>query len=200
MRKNTRQQGFTLIEMIVSIGLFSVVMVLGASTLLSVVDANRKTQSLKSAINNLNFAVESMARTIRVGSSYHCGASGPVPVTDPLDCFGGATFFAFEKENGISSDSEDQVVYCLYNGSVCIDTGKQIARSTDAGANYIAITAPDVVIDSLRFYVTGASVEATPPQLQPKVVVSIDGHVGDSLRTQTYFKLQTTVSQRLLDF
>jgi hypothetical protein len=42
---------------------------------------------------------------------------------------------------------------------------------------------------------------ASPPlnTLQPTVTISIRGTVGATLKTQTEFSLQTTVTQRLLD-
>ena len=60
--------GFTLVEMLVSISVFLVVMLVAASSLLSIIDGNNKAQSLKSAINNLNFALEDMEKNIRVGT------------------------------------------------------------------------------------------------------------------------------------
>src|SRR3989344_1570356 len=74
-------KGFTLLEMIVSITIFTVVALVAVGALLKVVDANKKAQSLKSTINNLNFALDSMSREMRVGSNYFCsetcnGSSG----------------------------------------------------------------------------------------------------------------------------
>jgi len=69
-----RSHGFTLIEMIVAVGLFSIVMLVSISALLSLVDANRKAQALQSVMNNLNIAVDGMVREIREGSNYRCGS------------------------------------------------------------------------------------------------------------------------------
>ncbi|MFA6459219.1 MAG: type II secretion system protein [Candidatus Paceibacterota bacterium] len=64
--------GFTLVEMIVSLGIFSVVAVVALGALVRIITANQKAQSLQSAMTNLNFALEAMSREIRVGSEYNC--------------------------------------------------------------------------------------------------------------------------------
>src|ERR1035437_4002808 len=64
--------GFTLIEMLVSISIFMVVAVVAVTALLKIVDANRKSQTLQDAINNINFAMDSITREIRVGNMYTC--------------------------------------------------------------------------------------------------------------------------------
>src|SRR3989338_5238251 len=74
--RNT-SRGFTLVEMIVAIGLFSVVMVVCVGALLSLVNANRKAQALQSVMNNLNIALDGMARSVRMGNTYD-GSTGCV--------------------------------------------------------------------------------------------------------------------------
>ena len=54
--------GFSLAELIVSIALFSFVMLATSSVLLSVVDADHKAQGLKTAIDNVSLSLESMSR------------------------------------------------------------------------------------------------------------------------------------------
>lgn len=170
------QRGFTLVEIIVAVGLFSVVMLIAVGTLLSLVDANKKAQALKSVMNNLNFALESMSREIRTGTGYDCGTSGGL-----VDCVNGDTQFAFTSSDG------EAVIYRL--------SGSRIEKSIDGGS-FLAITSPEVQIDALKFYVTGAS---TADTLQPQVTMTISGVAGATEKVQTEFDLQATVAQRLLD-
>ena len=72
--------GFTLVEMIVSVAIFTIVAFVAVGALLKVIDANKKSQSLKTSINNLNFALESLSREMRVGSNYTCISVSSVTV------------------------------------------------------------------------------------------------------------------------
>ena len=70
LNKKQNQKGFVLAELIVAIFIFTIVMVVSMGAIVSLIDANRKTQSLKSVMNNLNIAVDLMSRTIIVGTNY----------------------------------------------------------------------------------------------------------------------------------
>lgn len=182
----SRSGGFTLVELLVSVGIFSVVMLIAVGALLTMAEANRKAQALKSVMDNLNFAVESMSRGIRVGTTYHCGVGGLLTV--PQNCTGGSDYFAFESAHGDALQGSDQVVYRFNNAA--------IERSIDGGGIFTPVTASEVVIEDLDFYVTGA---ASGDSLQPKVVITIRGYAGVTVRSRSEFSIQTTVTQRLLD-
>ncbi len=193
------KKGFTLIELMVSITIFSIVMLVSVGALLSIVDANRKAQSLKSVMNNLNFALESMSRNIRVGTNYHCKPydgiippSVPSNITDTRDCSGadGGVLFAFEGSTGNRSDGSDQIVYRL--------NGSRLELSKDSGATFTAITAPEVQISNFRFYVIGSAPLTVGNTIQPRVVMTIQGVAGENVN-QTTFNVQASVSQRLID-
>jgi prepilin-type N-terminal cleavage/methylation domain-containing protein len=51
------KKGFTLIEMIVSLGIFTIVALISIGALVRITDANKKSITLKTTINNLNFAL-----------------------------------------------------------------------------------------------------------------------------------------------
>lgn len=181
--KTNKNKGFTLVELIVSIGLFTVVTLVAVGALLSIVGVNKKAQSFKSVMNNLNFAVESMSKSMRVGTDYHCGSGGTISL--PQDCAGGSDYFAFKNSSGA------QVVYRL--------NGTQIERSV-GGGGFVGVTAPEVIITEntgLRFYVSGAA--ENPNNKQPKILILVQGIMSISEKATTNFSLQTTVSQREID-
>ncbi len=181
-------RGFTLIEMLVAVALFVVIMLTVGSAVLSVLEGNRKAQATELVMNNLNFAMETIVRSLRVGSMYHCDvAVGLIDV--PRDCSGGASSIAFESSGGDRGTIADQVIYQLRNNT--------IERSYDGGSNFVPMTAPEVVVESVQFHVVGAS--GAPDTNQPRVLVRVQGRAGVSARVETRFDIQTTVAQRSLD-
>lgn len=67
-----QKRGFTLLEMIVSLGIFSVVAVIAVGSLVRISGLNRQAQTLQSSMNNISFALESMSRDMRMGGQYTC--------------------------------------------------------------------------------------------------------------------------------
>ena len=205
MKYQNSKSGFSLLELLVATALFSFVMIISVTSLLTIIDGNRKAQALKLAMNNLNFALEGMSRTIRVGTSYHCStAAGPVPsppplttIQDPSDCSGGGRLFAFEKFGGNPSTGSDQYVYRFVEDSEDPALARGwLERSTQGGASgtFIPITAPEVDINTFVFYVDGEM-----DLQQPRVIITLEGVAGKKARVETTFTLQTMVSQRILD-
>jgi prepilin-type N-terminal cleavage/methylation domain-containing protein len=198
-QKTIRSRGFTLVEMIVAVGLFAIVMTVASGAIFSIVDANRQAQSLNSVITNLNFAVESMLRDIRTGYDYSCldssnGAGGTFPSipNDTNDCAvsggysvslinsaGDSVLYSFDSAN-------HQIVKTVYN---------HLAGTTLEGG----ITAPEVHIESMVFYVDGSQAPAAPASpSQPHMLVRIKGYAGLG-KNQSNFDIQTFVSQRVLN-
>ena len=69
---SSKKSGFTLIEIIVSLALFSVVITIAVGALLILITSNRQLQNEQSVLSNLSFALDSMTREIRTGSNYYC--------------------------------------------------------------------------------------------------------------------------------
>ena len=188
------ERGFTLVEMIVAVALFTVVMLVSVSTLLALINANRKAQALQSVMNNLNLAVDGMVRAVRMGTTYHCGASnynGTSLTTS--DCPNGDTFLAFRP---FSEDGTPQPWLYWYaedtNG-----IGRLYKSVNGAISGGIPITAPEVSIDLVRFYVIGST---RGDNVQPKVLIVVRGSAGSELlKTRTTFHIQATAVQRVLD-
>lgn len=200
-----KQKGFTLVEMIVAVGLFAVVMVICVMALLSLVSANKKAQALQSVMNNLNVAVDGMVRSVRMGTLYHCGQTGTY--STPLNCSGGDSFIAYKpfQEVGVTKPT---VLYWFQNDTINGKTVGRLYRSVDGTvAGGAAVTAPEVSIDidRSRFYIFGACPAhvlsgCTPDQVQPKLLVVIQGSAGSAKATViSTFHIQATAVQRVLD-
>jgi prepilin-type N-terminal cleavage/methylation domain-containing protein len=175
------KKGFTLIEIMTALSVFLLVMTVSMGSIIGIFDTNRKSRSLKAVMSNLNLAVESMAREARFGRNYHCGSSAPL--TSPSNCTAVPSSFV-----SFLSSSNEQIVYRL--------TGNTIEKSVDGGASYIAITSPEITVESLDFFVLGAG---TSDNLQPKMLIKIKGYSGSNSKSRSDFALQTLVSQRAFD-
>ncbi|MEK7068725.1 MAG: type II secretion system protein [Patescibacteria group bacterium] len=187
-------KGFTLIEVMVSVGIFTTVMVMSLGALLAMSESNRRVETMKSVINTLNFALDSMSRSVRTGHTYQCNPT-TVPFAGnptPTDCsVTPSTKFAF-----INSDGRT-IAYCLGTLSplACSSSGASILRS-EGGGDLAPITSKEVVIQTLNFYVIGAP---SGDNIQPKVTVLLNGYVEVSTRQRSSFNLQTSITQRIYD-
>ena len=178
------KKGFTLIELMVAVALFIVIMTISMGSILGVFDANRKSRALKTVLNNLNLATESMAKEMRFGRNYHCGEQGQDE--DPRNCAnGGDDYMSFLSSDGV------QITYQL-------DTVNDAIEKQVGSGESIPITAPEIEIDSLTFFTIGAGNSGGNAVLQPKVIIIIRGHAGAG-DSESEFTLQTLVSQRTLD-
>jgi prepilin-type N-terminal cleavage/methylation domain-containing protein len=182
------KSGFTLIELLVSVAIFSVVLVIALGALLSMSEADRKAQSLKTIINNLNFSIESMARTIRTGYDYHCG--------DPsqFDCLSGGTSFYFTGADGRPYTYKFETAQANLCGQSVAPTGC-VLRSV-AGSALMPLTSPEVVMTRVTFYVLGSVRNDT---IQPRVTILMSGYVVFKDGQKSQFNIQTTVTQRIYD-
>ncbi len=186
--KKNVAQGFSLIELLVSVALFTIVMVVSVGTLLALVDANQKAQTLKVVINNLNFSLDSITRSMRTGYAFHCatGSISSLPTT-PADCSGGGRSVSFTDDHG-------QRIGFRFNTST--GTIERCMTDCSNASNWIGLTSRDITIEDARFYVTGA---LPGDNLQPMVTITVRGQAGARVATESNFEVQTSVTQRVLD-
>ena len=196
--------------MLVSVALFSVIMVMALGALLSLSTADRKAQALKSTVDNLNFALDSMSRAIRTGSNYHCGSlSGG----DCTGLSGGNNTFYFTANSGVitayrlESLTVDSNAAAVCGQTIATPGCLAISTSADNGitwTSWAAVTGPNVIINDLSggnsflFHVWG-SAQGSADNTQPVVVMTLSGYAQVSTTQQSAFHLQTTVTQRIYD-
>lgn len=206
------QKGFTLIEVMIAVGLFVVIMVYGIGSVLSTNNAHKKSQSQRAINDNLSFVIEDMSRNIRLGSNYRCPINpGSVSNSDgytfsistvdfiPQDCVPGDESFSlsFDPMNanvGDITDISEQMGYFIFDDGAIY----KMSQNTFGGSihNFIRITSPEIVIDRSKsgFTVVGTEVIG----MQPRVIIRLSGTVKYKTIV-TPFDIQTTVSQRVLE-
>lgn len=211
IKKNLKpSQGFTLVEIIVATSIFTVVMLITIGALLSLNDASRKAQALRTVIDNLNFAIEDLNRKIRTGDSYRCYLDGVVVNTIPpnspsdiSDCAGEAgkaISLKTQELDGPALDPANVWAAYIFRPADALGGGRIVQRRSIAGqggpvldpTEYV-ITSPEVDIKTMEFRVVGADDD----KKQPMILLNISGVVDlkkEKLRTD--FSLQTAVSRR----
>ena len=121
------ETGFTLIELIVALGVFMMVMTITLSAFLNIIDIQKKTEAFRKVNDNLNFAMEAIMREIREGTKY-C----------PSGCASGS--FSFTNKD------LDTIKYEL-------NTGGYIERTK--GTDALRMTSDGIKITNLSFLVKG---------------------------------------------
>jgi prepilin-type N-terminal cleavage/methylation domain-containing protein len=205
-------KGFTLIEMMVSLAIFTVVALVSVGAFLKVLDANKKSVNLKTTINNLNFALESISREMRVGKDYYyIYSSSALPGTVAYN------FNSKLDDSGLSPEnnhwliafrsSKNSRVHGNSIGAVCNliyayrydKVNKKIQKAQQdrdcdyslTDSDFRDLTATEIKITNSRVRVS------TIPNKQPYAFFFIEGESGAKESEKVNFSMQTSVSQRI---
>lgn len=191
--KQKNQQGFTLVEIMVAVSIFTIVVTVGMGALLTVNNAYGKSKDTRQAVASVSSAIEYMLREMRTGHSFICdnyyvllplGAGDP----PPQDCFNNPP----GPSDGITFLDQDENQQTITFNPTSAGTVGQIFKNGNQ-----AITDPSIVdINDVKFYVRGLG-DTAPNYVQPIIVVRVEGSViGQS---NSNFTFQSSISQRLLD-
>lgn len=202
--KSGHKKGFTLIETLVSLGIFSIVVVTATGVILSIITASKRNQSINTVVNNLNYSVDSMVRDINTGYRYRCNYDGSYAVEDfkltPSTC----NTSSIDNITLISTiTGVEQIV--KYKFITSIESPGYIEKTvyTPNGlniesTNYALTDIKNIDITNLAFTVTN------PPTLisdqvagQPSVFVVIKGTAKINQINISDFFIQMFISQRL---
>ena len=186
------QGGFTLVELMVSLSLFIIVVLALVGSLYNVNDASRKVQAMRTVMDNLNFAMESMSRTIRTGEDISCDIDVP-GVNCPI---GGAEVnreLTVKSTLGESAQIDYRWVRDATNKGRIEKKRTDLTNPGGDTPEWVAITSPEIDVEKFSFYVSG--VGANDSQ-QPSVIIKLEGVATASTGTIAPFAIQTYLSQR----
>jgi prepilin-type N-terminal cleavage/methylation domain-containing protein len=229
IKKSRNTRAFSLVEMIVSMAIFSIVAVIALGALTKIIASNRKAQSLQSSITNLNFMLDSMSRELRVGAYYQCDTISPTnsdykgedflittPCSDPsfdissADNQSVALAFKTAREAQISGGTGTCSLANAYRFRKDSDNvwhlEKAIQKSCEYGiasGDFMDVVDPNVTITD--WYLKVATKYDNDSSIEhdstfPLVTISISGYSGIRERDKTYFSVQTAVSPRVNNF
>ncbi|MBU6388704.1 prepilin-type N-terminal cleavage/methylation domain-containing protein [Patescibacteria group bacterium] len=167
-------RGYTLIELIIAVGLFALIMLLASGAYLMMISLSRHAQGIATGIDNLSFALETMTRNIRTGTSYNCGGVGY--------CTNGGFTFSFKNSNN------QNVTYSLASAT--------IQETVNGTAMALTDPPPAMTISSLTFYTFGTS---KSDGLQPRVTIIVSGTVTYAAGKSEPFTVETGATMRGTD-
>lgn len=171
-----KAKGFTLLEMLISTGIFAVIIITAVGAMLAMNQAQIKAVNVQNIQDNLRFLLESMTKELRTGSGYTVSLCGPQ----------GCSAITFTRQDGIAAG------YCLDGTAVKRFLPPAICT---AGS---PVTSSAVSVSKLYFNVIGNA--PGPSDGQPRVTVVLEARsISPELTLETAFNLQTTVTARLRD-
>lgn len=220
---NTTKKGFTLVEVLVSITLFTTVAITGITAVLSAKSAYEKSKALRSTTDSLSFVLEDISRTARLGNYFHCISENASVINfDTLEepfgndfgdfsCRGIAYEPFWNPQLGADGegDPEDQLVYffavdtdgvgALYARSAneqSVQGGVSMDGNPNLDQFFQRLTPKTLDIDLSR---SGFDVffDASNVSQQPRIIVRVHGTISNRGQN-TEISLQTSISQRAI--
>jgi prepilin-type N-terminal cleavage/methylation domain-containing protein len=196
MKKNNLQnnKGFTLVEMMVSVAIFSIVVMIALGAILTILDANRKARTLTEVMNNLNFSVEMITRSLKTGVEPGYDGDGTrilyvnAIVLEESGFERERTRYRLVEEDDGSDGLKGRIEHCAdlnYSNMGC------------ATNEWSPITSELIDIDSFEVIVVGGG--NNNDLIQPRTQIVVSGTVKVSEKISSSFSLQTSVSQRRLN-
>lgn len=153
LKKKFRQNtaGFTLIELIVAVGIFGLVVTMATSIFVIAVVSQRRIISLRNIEDNARFALESMTREIRTGKNFSSSVNSL----------------------SFTNAKSESVIYRL--------NSKTIEKSSDGGVNYFVVTGSEATIDYLNFYLMGEAPPPDKSQPRITITIGVTSQVGSQI-------------------
>jgi prepilin-type N-terminal cleavage/methylation domain-containing protein len=190
--KKQKQSGFTLVEMMVSISIFTIIITTGMGALLSVTRSYQASRDRTAVMNSMHFALESMVRDIRIGDSYYASSFSP------QGDFGNE--YRFQDSSGSSVlnimgiPERGQLRYTF---DTSVGSTDFLSRYQNDGGDVTNVTLlndlGNIVVTNALFRVVGSDPN---DNVQPSVFIYLRGEDTDR---GVPFVVQTFISQRNLD-
>jgi len=184
MKSNKNKAGFTLLEMVIAIGIFVIFFILVLGIYSYSLRAEQSSTQLSKLQKEAQLIMEILTKKIRTSKVYYDYYGGDIPVIDDYV----ETLALIDKNNDIT-------VFALKDSSIAVCSYGSCVNDED----FSVIPAQSVTVSSLRFFISPTdnpfSMDA-PPTAYPKITIVIDlRHTqGDDERN---LLIQETVPQRL---
>lgn len=187
------KKGFTLIEALIAVGLFSILVAIAFGGFINAFRAQREIVAMLSAQSNAGLVLEQMAREMRTGYLFcHDSGSGvPNLACSPHCTVAGGNVWQCDDFIDFYSATPEEVQYRLVNGT--------LERSAGGGGNFEPLTSDNVNVQYLSFYLQG---QLEGDHWNPRITITMEVAPSSTYLTPGYnnvLNLQTTVSARAID-
>ncbi len=197
MSKKNKNKGFTIIEMLVAVFIFSIVMLISVGALMSLIDANRKARTLQAVTSEINFVMETMLRELRLGTKYYCGYvyNSGLDLASSGQLGGNDCSTAGNRIGFLSQDGE---VVTYYHESVGTGANAFGRIMRAVGSNSSAMTGDRINITQFDIRVIGATDNRDDGQ--PLATFVVEGETRfERDELESAFSLQTSATPRKYD-
>jgi len=189
-------KGYTLIEIMVAVGVFTVVIAAPTGFFVSSIKAQQKALSSQTLVDNTSYVLEYMSRSLRMAKKETNCASR----TDPSTCFclktqgHGFNYETTHSGKGIKFVNYQDICQEFY-----WDTTDNKLKETKSGGEAVVLTPNDVEVVSFKIGPTDSWDQLDDEQ--PKIVLFLEvkGIKSQKPELQPVLRVQTTISQRNLD-
>ncbi len=218
-------KAFTLIELMMSVSIFSFLILLAVGSLFLAQSISVKVSGTQTVIDEVNLSIEMVTREMRYANSFHCVKytdndpytySDKAPLFDPQDCKNndmGGTGIVFRRNND-SQNNDTRIGYYLDKKDSAIYKLSYVRNADNSiSVTRLRVTSQNIKINNVSFFVSGSAPSngsGSTDNDQPLVTILVSGssiestnkgnailNIGTGKINHVQFNVQTSVSQRL---
>ena len=186
--------GFSLLEIIVAVGIFGVIIILATGVFQRVIESQRSAIAAQNTQESVRFALEVMSKEMRSAKKR--------TADNDCDKYELSGNYKVYNTDGVGLFFRNKYDYCVYY-FIENDTNNiprlKIIRENGSDDYWGYITPDEVIISNLKFLIDDDAFDAFHAT-QPKVTIRMDVEAIDQdNRYKQPFKIQTTVSARFYE-
>lgn len=183
--KKSGKAGFTLLEMVISIGIFSVLVIAAIGITISVSNTQIKAGNIQGILDNIRFSLELLTKEMRTGNNYQlttiCAASGA--------------------EISFLNSASAKRIYFFDSSLKALMRATQdltVADCSGATGKIMQFTAEDVEVQRFKVSLQGQAEGANDGQPWTLISLTVRSK-SPKYELESFMDLQTMVTQRLRD-